>query len=107
MPVPQVPDSRRFAKHLTGIIHSELIEIPGIISCEMRLVRHSPLAEAGPTTVAELDVASVSGSRARIVVYPLPPEGAGLTDEEMAARDISPIIDVESLGLPQVIERLG
>jgi len=101
MPVPPVPDSRRFAKHLTGIIHSELIEIPGIISCDMRLVRHHPLTEAaGPTTVAELDVASVSGSRARIVVYPLPPEGAGLTDDQMEARDISPVIDVESLGLP-------
>jgi hypothetical protein len=107
MPDPRVPDSRRFAKHLTGIIHSELMEIPGIISCEMRLVRHQPLTEAGPTTVAELDVASVSGSRARIVVYPLPPEGAGLTDEQMEARDISPVIDVESLGLPKVGERLG
>jgi hypothetical protein len=105
MPVPPVPDSRRFAKHLTGIIHSELMEIPGILSCEMRLVRHHPLTESGPTTAAELDVASVSGSRARIVVYPLPPEGAGLTDEQIEARDISPVIDVESLGLPQVIER--
>ena len=103
MPVPQIPDSRRFAKHMTGIIHSELMEIPGITRCEMRLVRHHPLTEAGPTTVAELDVDSVSGSRARIVVYPLPPERAGLTDEEMEARDITPVIDVESLELPQVI----
>ena len=84
MPVPPVPDSRRFAKHLTGIIHSELLEIPGIISNEMRLVRHNPLTdEAGPTTCAEIDVASVSGSRARIVVYPLPPDNVGMTDEEM------------------------
>jgi hypothetical protein len=100
MPVPPVPDSRRFAKHLTGIIHSELLEIPGVISSEMRLVKHQPLTEVGPTTCAEIDVASVSGSRARIVVYPLPPDNAGLTDEEMEARDISPVIDVESLGLP-------
>lgn len=97
MPVPPVPDSRRFAKHLTGIIHSELMEVPGIISHEMRLVRHHPLGEPGPTTCAEIDVASVSGSRARIVVYPLPP---GATGERTEARDISPDIDVESLGLP-------
>jgi hypothetical protein len=91
MPVPRVPDSRRFAKHLTGIIHSELLEIPEVISCEMRLVRHHPLTEAGPTTVAELDVVSTSGGRARIVAYPLPPDYAGLTDEQM---------DLESLPLP-------
>jgi len=98
MPVPPVPDSRRFAKHLTGIIHSELMEIPGVASQEMRLVRHQPLTGAGPTTCAEIDVASVSGSRARIVVYPLPPTEPGLTDEEIAARQITPEIDVESLG---------
>jgi hypothetical protein len=98
VPVPPVPDSRRFAKHLTGIIHSELMEIPGVVSQEMRLVRHQPLTAAGPTTVAEIDVASVSGSRARIVVYPLPPDNTSLTDEELEARDISPVIDVESLG---------
>jgi hypothetical protein len=98
MPVPPVPDSRRFAKHLTGIIHSELLEIPGVVSQEMRLVRHDPLTESGPTTCAEIDVASVSGSRARIVVYPLPPEGSSLNDEEMETRNISPEIDVESLG---------
>lgn len=97
MPVPPVPDSRRFAKHLTGIIHSELMEIPGVVSQEMRLVRHQPLSDAGPTTVAEIDVASVSGSRARIVVYPLPPDNTSLTDEEMEASDITPVIDVESL----------
>src|SRR5262245_27300045 len=107
MPVPPIPDSRRFAKHLTGIIHSAVIEIPGIISCEMRIVRHQPLTEARPTTLAELDVASVSGSRARIVVYPLQPDGVGLTDEEMEARDISPVIDVESLELPPVVSRFG
>ena len=99
MPVPSIPDSRRFAKHLTGIIHSELLEVPGIISSEMRIVRHHPLSEAGPTTCAEIDVASISGSRARIVVYPLPPGEPGLTDEEMKAREITPDIDVESLGL--------
>ena len=99
MPVPPVPDSRRFAKHLTGIIHSELMEVPGIISHEMRLVRHHPLGAGGPTTCAEIDVASVSGSRARIVVYPLPP-GARLTASRLEARAISPDIDVESLGLP-------
>ena len=98
MPVPPVPDSRRFAKHLTGIIHSELMEIPGVVSQEMRLVRHDPLTDAGPTTCAEIDVASVSGSRARIVVYPLPPADRGLTDEELETRNISPEIDVESLG---------
>jgi hypothetical protein len=92
---------------MAAIIHSELMEIPGIISCEMRLVRHHPLTEAGPTTCAELDVASVSGSRARIVVYPLPPGEAGLTEEQMEARGISPDIDVESLGLPQATERSG
>jgi hypothetical protein len=92
---------------MAAIIHSELMEIPGIISCEMRLVRHHPLTEAGPTTCAELDVASVSGSRARIVVYPLPPGETGLTEEQMEARGISPDIDVESLGLPQVTERSG
>ena len=97
MPVPPVPDSRRFAKHLTGIIHSELMEIPGIVSQEMRLVRHDPLSGAGPTTCAEIDVASVSGSRARIVVYPLPPDKAGLTDEEIECHQISPDVDVESL----------
>jgi hypothetical protein len=99
MPVPPVPDSRRFAKHLTGIIHSELLEIPGVASQEMRLVRHDPLTEAGPTTCAEIDVASVSGSRARIVVYPLPPVDTGLTDEELERPRISPEIDVESLDL--------
>jgi streptogramin lyase len=100
MPVPAVPDSRRFAKHLTGIIHSELMEIPGVASQEMRLVRHDPLTEAGPTTCAEIDVASVSGSRARIVVYPLPPDNARMADEQLGARDIVPDIDVdvESLG---------
>lgn len=98
MPVPPVPDSRRFAKHLTGIIHSELMEIPGVVSQEMRLVRHQPLSDAGPTTCAEIDVASVSGSRARIVVYPLPPDNASLTDEELEASTITPVIDVESLG---------
>lgn len=106
MPVPAVPDSRRFAKHLTGIIHSELMEIPGVASQEMRLVRHDPhdphdpLTEAGPTTCAEIDVASVSGSRARIVVYPLPPDKARMADEQLEARDIIPDIDVdvESLG---------
>jgi hypothetical protein len=99
MPVPPVPDSRRFAKHLTGIIHSELLEIPGVVAQEMRLVKHDPLTEeAGPTTCAEIDVASVSGSRARIVVYPLPPSSTGLTDEEMGTRHISPEIDMESLG---------
>ena len=98
MPVPPVPDSRRFAKHLTGIIHSELMEIPGVVSQEMRLVRHQPLTDAGPTTCAEIDVESVSGSRARIVVYPLPPGNTGLTDEELEARDITPVIDVETLG---------
>jgi len=102
MPVPSIPDSRRFAKHLTGIIHSELLEVPGIISSEMRIVRHHPLTEAGPTTCAEIDVASISGSRARIVVYPLPPQDAGLTDEQIEARGISPDIDVQSLELPQV-----
>jgi hypothetical protein len=108
MPIPPIADSRRFAKHLTGIIHSELLEIPGIMSSDMRLVRHHALTEGtGPTTCAEIDVLSVSGSRARIVVYPLPPERIGLSDEEMEARDISPDIDVESLGLPQVIERFG
>lgn len=101
MPVPPVPDSRRFAKHLTGIIHSELLEVPGIISSEMRIVRHHPLTGTGPTTCAEIDVASISGSRARIVVYPLPPHDAGLTDEQMEARGISPDIDVQSLELPQ------
>jgi hypothetical protein len=99
MPVPPVPDSRRFAKHLTGIIHSELLEIPGVASQEMRLVKHDPLTEeTGPTTCVEIDVASVSGSRARIVVYPLPPAGVGLTDEQMELQQISPEIDVESLG---------
>jgi hypothetical protein len=99
MPVPPVPDSRRFAKHLTGIIHSELMEIPGVVSQQMRLVRHQTFAPAaGPTTYAEIDVASVSGSRARIVVYPLPPDNGVLTDDEMQAGDISPDIDVESLG---------
>jgi streptogramin lyase len=100
MPVPAVPDSRRFAKHLTGIIHSELMEIPGVASQEMRLVRHDPLTDAGPTTCAEIDVASVSGSRARIVVYPLPPDNARMADEQLEARDIIPDIDVdvESLG---------
>ena len=98
MPVPAVPDSRRFAKHLTGIIHSELLEIPGIVSQEMRLVRHDPAAgTGGPTTCAEIDVVSVSGSRCRILVYPLPPDHVGLTDEEMEQREISPDIDVESL----------
>jgi hypothetical protein len=96
MPVPPVPDSRRFAKHLTGIIHSELMEIPGVASQEMRLVRHEPLTGEGPTTCAEIDVASVSGSRARIVVYPLPP----VTGEEAEPRMITPDVDVESLGLP-------
>jgi hypothetical protein len=95
MPVPPVPDSRRFAKHLTGIIHSELMEIPGVASQEMRLVRHEPLTGEGPTTCAEIDVASVSGSRARIVVYPLPP----VTGEEAEPRMITPDVDVESLGL--------
>jgi hypothetical protein len=66
----------------------------------MRLVKHRPLTEAGPTTVAELDVASVSGGRAKIMVYPLPPDNTGLTDEQMEAREISPDIDVESLALP-------
>jgi hypothetical protein len=100
MPVPAVPDSRRFAKHLTGIIHSELMEIPGVASQEMRLVRHDSLTDAGPTTCAEIDVASVSGSRARIVVYPLPPDNARMADEKLEARDIIPDIDVdvESLG---------
>ena len=99
MGVPLVPDSRRFAKHLTGIIHSELLEIPGVVAQEMRLVKHDPLTEtAGPTTCAEIDVASVSGSRARIVVYPLPPASADLTDEEMETPHISPEIDVETLG---------
>jgi hypothetical protein len=97
MPVPPVPDSRRFAKHLTGIIHSELLEIPGVVSQEMRLVRHDPLSEAGPTTCAEIDVASVSGSRARIVVYPLPPANTGGADEHTQSLEISPDIDVESL----------
>jgi hypothetical protein len=41
VPVPPVPDSRRFAKHMTGIIHSELMEIPGVVSQEMRLVTSS------------------------------------------------------------------
>ena len=101
MPVPPVPDSRRFAKHLTGIIHSELMEIPGVAAQEMRLVKHDPLSEAGgPTTCAEIDVASVSGSRARIVVYPLPPAKAGPIDEDAEALKINPDIDVESLGLP-------
>ena len=98
MGVPPVPDSRRFAKHLTGIIHSELLEIPGVISQQMRLVKHQPLSDVGPTTCAEIDVASVSGSRARIVVYPLPPADPGLTDEELESQQISPDIDVESLG---------
>jgi hypothetical protein len=98
MPVPPVPDSRRFAKHLTGIIHSELMEIPGVASQEMRLVRHDTLIESGPTTCAEIDVASVSGSRARIVVYPLPPTDPTLTDDELTARQITPEIDIESLG---------
>jgi len=99
MPIPPVPDSRRFAKHLTGIIHSELMEIPGVVSQEMRLVRHAPLTEAGPTTCAEIDVASVSGSRARIVVYPLPPDNPSMADEQLEARDvITPDIDAESLG---------
>ncbi|HEY2079881.1 MAG TPA: hypothetical protein VGH53_26435 [Streptosporangiaceae bacterium] len=106
MPIPPVPDSRRFAKHLTGIIHSELLEIPGVVSQEMRLVRHDPLTDAGPTTCAEIDVASVSGSRARIVVYPLPPADAGLSDEELEHQRISPEIDVESLDLyRQIIGR--
>lgn len=99
MPVPPVPDSRRFAKHLTGIIHSELMEIPGVVSQEMRLVRHAPLTDAGPTTCAEIDVASVSGSRARIIVYPLPPDNVGLTDEQMEGQQITPDSDIESLGL--------
>jgi hypothetical protein len=98
MPVPPVPDSRRFAKHLTGIIHAELMEIPGVASQEMRIVKHQPHAEVGPTTCAEIDVASVSGSRARIVVYPLPPGNVCLTDEQLEAREITPDIDVESLG---------
>jgi len=99
MPVPPVPDSRRFAKHLTGIIHSELLEIPGVATQEMRLVKHQPLSEAGPTTCAEIDVVSVSGSRARIVVYPLPPANADLTDEQMESQISHDIdIDVESLG---------
>ncbi len=98
MPVPPVPDSRRFAKHLTGIIHSELMEIPGVISQQMRLVRHQPLAGAGPTTCAEIDVASVSGSRARIVVYPLPPDNVGPPDDQIEASEIIPEIDLESLG---------
>ncbi len=96
MPVPPVPDSRRFAKHLTGIIHSELMEIPGVASQEMRLVRHEPLTGEGPTTCAEIDVASVSGSRARIVVYPLPRPPP--TGEDPESQLISPEIDVESLG---------
>src|ERR1700748_834201 len=101
MPIPPVPDSRRFAKHLTGIIHSELLEIPGVVSQEMRLVRHDPLSEAGPTTCAEIDVASVSGSRARIVVYPLPPTNTGPNaHEHTESPEISPDSDVESLGLP-------
>jgi len=100
MPVPPVPDSRRFAKHLTGIIHSELMEIPGVAMQEMRLVRHEPLTEAGPTTCAEIDVASVSGSRARIVVYPLPPADPGPVDKHTESLQINPDIDVESLGLP-------
>jgi hypothetical protein len=99
MPVPPVPDSRRFAKHLTGIIHSELMEIPGVVSQEMRLVRHEPLTDAGPTTCAEIDVASVSGSRARIVVYPLPPDDISRPQEQLDARDLIPDIDIESLGL--------
>jgi hypothetical protein len=99
MPVPPVPDSRRFAKHLTGIIHSELLEIPGVATQEMRLVKHEPLSEAGPTTCAEIDVVSVSGSRARIVVYPLPPASGDLTDEQMESQISHDIeIDVESLG---------
>jgi hypothetical protein len=107
MPVPPVPDSRRFAKHLTGIIHSELLEIPGVALQEMRLVRHEALPEsAGPTTCAEIDVVSVSGSRARIVVYPLPPHRTDGTDEEMESEEISPDTDVETLGLcRQVSER--
>jgi hypothetical protein len=100
MPVPPVPDSRRFAKHLTGIIHSELMEIPGVATQEMRLVKHEPLTEAGPTTCAEIDVASVSGSRARIVVYPLPPADPGPVDKHTESLQISPDVDVESLGLP-------
>jgi len=100
MPVPPVPDSRRFAKHLTGIIHSELMEIPGVATQEMRLVRHESLAEAGPTTCAEIDVGSVSGSRARIVVYPLPPADPGPVDKHTESLKVSPDVDVESLGLP-------
>jgi hypothetical protein len=108
MPVPPVPDSRRFAKHLTGIIHSELMEIPGVVSQEMRLVRHQPVCrDEGPTTCAEIDVVSVSGSRARIVVYPLPPSKTDLRDEEMEAREISPDIDVESLGLADQLGAAG
>jgi len=100
MPVPPVPDSRRFAKHLTGIIHSELMEIPGVATQEMRLVRHEALTDAGPTTCAEIEVASISGSRAKIVVYPLPPVGSGLTGEQLEPQEVSPDFDVESLGLP-------
>jgi hypothetical protein len=100
MPVPPVPDSRRFAKHLTGIIHSELMEIPGVAAQEMRLVRHETLNDSGPTTCAEIDVASVSGSRARIVVYPLPPGSSSGVDDELEARLTVPDVDVESLGLP-------
>lgn len=78
------------------------MEVPGIISSEMRLVRHHPLTEAGPTTCAEIDVNSVSGSRARIVVYPLPPD-QDQAAAQMEAHEIGSDVDVESLGLPQVI----
>ncbi len=64
----------------------------------MRLVRHRELADAGPTACAGIDVAAVSGSRARVVVYPLPPDKAAQADEQPGPRQISLDTGLESLG---------
>ena len=68
------PDSRRFARVISGIIYADLTDNPHTRGVEaMRMSYHS-VTEDEPILCAEIDITGLLGSRCRVLVHPLPPQ---------------------------------
>jgi hypothetical protein len=67
------PDSRRYCRDVAGIIQMNFFERPGSVD---RIDRAPMPGQDEPLTCYQIDLTSPDGSRVRVTVQPLPPDGA-------------------------------
>lgn len=65
-------DSRRYARHVAGLLYSDTLEWADQIAEGPRPCK-SPDPDAGPVTCWEFELTGRDGSRASVLVQPLPP----------------------------------